>query len=705
MDTVLESPALDINVKQKTEYAIPLWLRDEQIRANIARIPGRIEKHDLRPETIAIVCYGPSLNETWEQIRHYPFIMTCSGAHKFLIDRGIIPTHHIDVDPRKHKATLIGTPHRDVEYLMASTCHPEVFDLLEGFNVKLWHIFDSADEGFRILPPGEWALTGGPGAGLRAMCISRFLGFTKQHVFGMDGSDSPAGKHAGAHPMEAKKRSPVVYDGVTYYTTPAFLECAKATFHELDAMPDVQATFFGEGLVQHMARHYVPKPATVTPNIALSKPELISATAKELNARLHRENLAFGVGGGRHADVVLSLSKTLQTTSILDYGCGKGYLAKALPFPIWEYDPAIQGKDDSPRPADIVICTDVLEHVEDGKVQFVLGDIRRCLKRTGYFVIHMGPAGKTYADGRNTHLTQRSQTWWETKLAKYFEVAKVWRKGPELHVVVGPQRPPGTVTPGKHATMASNVVPIVAPSAPLLRFDDLRVETDPYPVGVSTNVLPPDLYAELARTFPPADKFQASTKRNKKLTLSEFSQAAEYHAVMATHPCWQRFHAYIKSPQFIARMLTLTKTQGMPVADPPEPGGFSSRFEFSLLPADGGCLLPHTDIAEKAITVVLGFRSQPDDWNDDWGGGTLILEPKAGVIAEDYTAPLELFHVRRTMPYHSNQAVVFVKSATSWHAVGPLTGPAGPMRRTVTINIEYAAAAERRRQTLLQVKA
>jgi hypothetical protein len=95
---------------------------------------------------------------------------------------------------------------------------------------------------------------------------------------------------------------------VTYYTTPAFLECAKAVFHELDAMPDVDATFYGEGLVQHMARNYVRQAKTVQPNLAITKPELISAELRELNARLHRENLAYGVGGGKHAPTVQKLS-------------------------------------------------------------------------------------------------------------------------------------------------------------------------------------------------------------------------------------------------------------------------------------------------------------------------------------------------------------------------------------------------------------
>jgi hypothetical protein len=47
---------------------------------------------------------------------------------------------------------------------------------------------------------------------------------------------------------------------VTYKTTPAMLEAARSTWHELDQMPGVKATFYGEGLVQHMARNYKPNP-------------------------------------------------------------------------------------------------------------------------------------------------------------------------------------------------------------------------------------------------------------------------------------------------------------------------------------------------------------------------------------------------------------------------------------------------------------
>lgn len=425
---------LDPTVAQKVSYCIPLWLRDIQIEAATKRIKDRIQPSlgGLNVDPVAIVCYGPSLNDTWEKIKDFPVIFSCSGSHKFLIERGIIPTYHVEVDPRPHKVDLIGPPHKDVEYLIASTCHAAVFDHLEGYNVKLWHVFDNAEDGLRVLPPNEWALTGGCGVGLRAMTIARFLGYNNQHIFGMDGNQrEETGKHAAAHPMQAKDAFQTDYMGKTYWTTPAFLEAARMTFHELNMMPDVKATFYGEGLVQEMAKHYVPQPVAPEKRlIGFTKPELISPAFRELNVKLHQENLAYGVGGGKRADTVSKLVKVAKTQdgsppSVLDYGCGKGQLAKALPFPIWEYDPAIPNKDGAPRAADLVVCCDVLEHIEPDKLECVLRDIQRCVKQIGYFVVHTGPAEKCYADGRNTHLIQKPADWWRDKLASYFQIGMV----------------------------------------------------------------------------------------------------------------------------------------------------------------------------------------------------------------------------------------------------------------------------------------
>jgi GT2 family glycosyltransferase len=444
---MLKYPELNIGDQQKVSYCIPIPLRDEQIKLSTARIKERVTPYpngQTREEPIAVVCFGPSLNDTWEKIKDFKYVISCSGAHKFLLDKGIIPTFHIDIDPREHKVELLGKPNKDVEYLIGSCCHPKLFGKLEDFNVKLWHAFATEEEAFRLLPHGEWALLGGSSAGLRALTMARFLGFTKLHIFGMDGSfgvedtETKSGKHAAPHPNQTVHHALVEYSGVKYRTTPAFLECAKQTFHELDRLPDVKATFYGHGLVQTMAKQYVPNYPKDKVSIAFCKPELISKEYRALNAKLHADVPSYGMGGHEHASTIYQLAKDFNSTSVLDYGAGKQTLAQVLPFPIWSYEPAIPSISESPRPADIVACTDVLEHVELENLPYVLDDLRRCTKKVGYFVINMGPSTKTLADGRNAHMIQRDSAWWQDNLKEFFTVGKSVIIGPKLHVIVGP---------------------------------------------------------------------------------------------------------------------------------------------------------------------------------------------------------------------------------------------------------------------------
>src|ERR1700676_2206422 len=72
----------------------------------------------------------------------------------------------------------------------------------------------------------------------------------------------------------------------------------------------------------------------------------------------------YGVSGFKHCERVLDLAKQLQTRDILDYGCGRQTLQKGIPFPITNYDPFFPGCDEEPAVHDLVVCGDVLEHIE-----------------------------------------------------------------------------------------------------------------------------------------------------------------------------------------------------------------------------------------------------------------------------------------------------------------------------------------------------
>ena len=149
---------------------------------------------------------------------------------------------------------------------------------------------------------------------------------------------------------------------------------------------------------------------------------MISEAYRELQTQKHAAG-SFGTSGQMYAETVNQLAKSLNTTDILDYGCGKRTLESALGYFIRNYDPAIQELADPPTyPADMVVCTDVLEHIEPEYLDAVLDDLKRLTRKVGFFSVATGPAKKTLADGRNAHLIQEGPVWWLPKIMARFEL-------------------------------------------------------------------------------------------------------------------------------------------------------------------------------------------------------------------------------------------------------------------------------------------
>lgn len=149
---------------------------------------------------------------------------------------------------------------------------------------------------------------------------------------------------------------------------------------------------------------------------------MISEAYRELQVQKHAMG-AYGTSGHMYAPMVDDIAKQLKTSDILDYGCGKRTLESALGYFIRNYDPAIPELADPPTyPADIVVCSDVLEHIEPEHLDAVLDDLKRLTRKLGFFVIATGPANKTLADGRNAHLIQEGPAWWLPKIMARFEL-------------------------------------------------------------------------------------------------------------------------------------------------------------------------------------------------------------------------------------------------------------------------------------------
>lgn len=155
---------------------------------------------------------------------------------------------------------------------------------------------------------------------------------------------------------------------------------------------------------------------------------LISEEYRIQNELLHGQRADYGRGGHRWATHVTALAMELmeqtgEPPSILDYGCGKGTLKPLLPeFDVREYDPGIPEKMAKPEPADIVVCTDVLEHIEPEALGHVLLHLQNRAEKLLFFCISTLPSSKTLPDGRNAHLIVQPAGFWLTTLANHFVV-------------------------------------------------------------------------------------------------------------------------------------------------------------------------------------------------------------------------------------------------------------------------------------------
>ena len=112
--------------------------------------------------------------------------------------------------------------------------------------------------------------------------------------------------------------------------------------------------------------------------------KLISDEYREMNRQLHEAPRGFGASGAKHADRVVAIAHALGIKKVLDYGCGRGTLRREVGkrLRVAEYDPAVPGKDMPPgKRVDMLVCTDVLEHIEPEHVYDVLHHMRSLSER------------------------------------------------------------------------------------------------------------------------------------------------------------------------------------------------------------------------------------------------------------------------------------------------------------------------------------
>jgi hypothetical protein len=114
----------------------------------------------------------------------------------------------------------------------------------------------------------------------------------------------------------------------------------------------------------------------------------------------------------------------LSINSLMDFGCGKPIFYNPSPYKkeleIYLYDPYYYKYRVAPlKKYDLVIATDVMEHIEKNNVNNVIQQIISYAKKAIYLSICTRPAKKKLPDGSNAHVNIMSNLQWIKIITKF----------------------------------------------------------------------------------------------------------------------------------------------------------------------------------------------------------------------------------------------------------------------------------------------
>ena len=162
---------------------------------------------------------------------------------------------------------------------------------------------------------------------------------------------------------------------------------------------------------------------------------------KKQQQKLHAKGNYGVVAGKMYGPMVSAVIDRMEVDHLLDYGCGSNLsLLKGLKtnrkYKYQAYDPMVDKYSDDPVPAQMVVCIDVIEHIEPDHLEDVLDHLEELTEEVLFMAVHTGPAGKVLDDGRNAHLIQQPMDWWLPKFAERFDIQSIQKQNKHQFYVI-----------------------------------------------------------------------------------------------------------------------------------------------------------------------------------------------------------------------------------------------------------------------------
>ena len=212
----------------------------------------------------SIVGAGPSIEETHKELQGD--VLAINSAIGYLLGKGIVPKWAMIWDAAAI-CERFAEPHPGITYLIASRCHPAVFERLKGCKVVVWHAAGDNNileilrrpEVIAKQPCHEPLINGGTAGVTRGIFLATALGYTDVHIYGADSCYSPEGSTHVAGSLVPEKDVMVAIGNnppIFFRTTPewcAQVEEYRTIYTVLTCCgPDIKLAVHGQGMLRAM---------------------------------------------------------------------------------------------------------------------------------------------------------------------------------------------------------------------------------------------------------------------------------------------------------------------------------------------------------------------------------------------------------------------------------------------------------------------
>ena len=254
------SPAVEFEGRKPLKIMTKCIADDETLLSHIKENSAR-KLPEFTPAPVGhsghavLVGSGPSVATQIESLREQKrkgrTIFAIKGAHDWCLENNIMPDVCIMLDPQaKIKNCIKHKQKQGILYLIASQCHPEVFEDLKDYPVMIWHALSKIGE--EEILPGRVLVGGGTTTGLRAINLAWSWGYRKFHLYGYDSSLTDGAKRVNGD--KPGKTIEVFCGHRKFQANPAMAAQANELQQMLQIFKNIKLRAYGDGLVQEILK-------------------------------------------------------------------------------------------------------------------------------------------------------------------------------------------------------------------------------------------------------------------------------------------------------------------------------------------------------------------------------------------------------------------------------------------------------------------